>query len=290
MEGSFDTSVRVLVCQNCGAALPPAPLGGGEMQCQYCRTVTMVAARDDRRLGQGAPVDEAARVASLWGQLGTGMMVHGEVTTIMERGTLPEKNVATAMKLWDDTRAKGSVDPASVGDDLLWLTSALVNFSAERGDRAKVRALWETALESSKQPRHLQYVRSALCRAAVNDGEDGAAQGWLAPCDPQPPDLMSDTSYRLSYACLVTAQGQFDAVIQALGDKPDSLPFFFSMRLLCGVMRANAIEKSGDVGTAVAQLKAFCAADPDVGFNLPSIATANPRLNLCPQSIPAAVR
>ncbi len=288
MAGSFDASVRILVCPNCGASLPPVPLGGAEVQCRYCRTMTSVAARNDARLG-GGPVDEAARVANLWGQLHIGMQVHPEVTTIMEHSTLPEKNVPKAMKLWDDTRARGAVDPAAVGDDLLWLTSALVNYNSVKGDREKVRALWETALESSKQPRHIQYIRAALCRAAVNDGEDDAANGWLSPCDPQPPDLMSDTSYRLAYAYLSSARGDFDGTLQALGDKTDSLPFFFSMRALCAVLRANALERRGDVDTAVAQLKALVASDPDIGMALPSMAKANTRLNPCPISIPRVV-
>jgi len=269
--------------------LPAIGLGGGQVQCQYCHATTMVNPRNDARLG-GGPVDEAARVASLWGQLRIGMQVRNlQAVAILQQSDLPEQNVPTAVQLWEQTRATAAVNPAAVADDLLLLTSALANYYGLRGDRPRVRALWETALESSHTPAHLQYIRCALCRAAVNDGDDNAAAGWLAPCNPQPPDLMSDTTYRLAYSSLMTAQGQFDRVVEALGDRPDALPFFFSLRLLCGVFRANAIEKRGDVGTAVAQLKAYIATDRDTAISLPKIARTNARLALCPQSLPLAL-
>jgi hypothetical protein len=248
----------------------------------------MVNPRNDARLGGGS-VDEAARVASLWRQLRSGMQVRNpQIATIILHGILPEKNVPTAMQLWEQTRATVAINPAAVADDLVVLTNLLTNYYVKRGERAKVRALWETALEASHTPAHMQYIRASLCRAAVNDGDDNAAAGWLAPCNPQPADLMSDTAYRASYAYLLTAQGQFDGVVQALGDRPDVLPFFSTLLPLCGVLRANAIEKRGDVSTAVAQLKAFIAADRNYAINLPTIVHAHPRLALCPQSLPLA--
>src|SRR5262249_49317305 len=143
---------------------------------------------------------------------------------------------------------------------------------------------------SCHQPRHRQFIRGALCRAAAKAGDPNAAEAWLAPCDPQPEDLLSDTAYRASFAYLASARGQFDAVLQTLGARTDAFPVFFAQRVFCHVLRANAFEKRGDVATAVAQLQAVVAADPGLRTVLPAMAHSNAFLNLCPQSIPYAIR
>jgi DNA-directed RNA polymerase subunit RPC12/RpoP len=287
MERAFDAAVRLLVCGHCGAPLPPVT--AGQVQCQYCQSVTVVAPRDDRSLGTGAALDEQRRIADLWTQIQKGFAIHDEVFQLMDRGELPERNVDAAMRRWEEARRQSTVDPGAVGDDLLWLTTALGGFYAPRGDRVKVRALWESALEVVPERRQRQFVRGSLCRLSVVAGDLPAAQAWLWPCDPQSDDLLCDSSYRVSYACLVTAEQQFDAVLHALGPTPVALPFFFSMRTLAGVLRANAHERLGDMPAAVAQLQAMVAADPNVGGILPKVVGANAPLNLCPQSLPQAL-
>ncbi len=286
MSGAFNVEVRALICSHCGASLPFVPAGGGQIQCQYCRSVTMVTPRDDRSLSRG-PVDERQRVAQLWSQLQSGMQVHPELPALMENGLLPERNVATAMKMWEDTRRRQAVDPAAVGDDLLWLTTALSGRFTD--DRLRFRALWESALEACPQPRHRQFIRCALCRAAVKDGDLNAAQAWLGPCDPQPQDLLCDTAYRASYAYMATARGHFDHVLQALGMTTDAFPLFFAQRVFCHVLRANAFEKRGDVETATAQLRAVVAAEQGLAAVLPTMLMANAFLQLCPQSMARAL-
>ena len=290
MGGAFDAGVRVLICENCGAALPAAPAGGGQIQCPYCRTVSVVAARNDAALSRREPVDEAQRVAHLWSQIHSGLLVHDAVPKLTEHNMLPEKNLAAAMKLWEETRKRQAVDPASVGDDLLFLTGAIVGYFALQGDTVKVRALWESALDSCHQPRQQQFIRGSLCRLAAKEGDVAAAEAWLRPCDPQSDDLLCDTSYRLSYSYMATTKGDYTGVLDALGRTTDALPFFFTSRALCHVLRANAFEKLGDVETASAQIQALVDADPTMRMALPAMAKSNPTLNLCPQSFARALR
>jgi hypothetical protein len=285
---TFSADVRVLVCANCGAPLPSVGVDGGQVQCTYCHVSTFVGRRDDGSIASGAQVDENQRIAALWQQVDRGFDIHPEVLALMERSQLPERNVDAAMQRWEQTRVTAS-DPAqtaSVGDDLLWLTTALAGFFSSHGDRVRVRAMWESALDASHGARQRQYVRGSLCRLAVNDSDLAAAMEWLRPCDPQPGDLCSDSTYRLSYSFVATANGELDHVLQALGPDANALPWFFSARVLSAVVRANAIEKRGDMNGAVAQLQALVSGTPDAVVALPGIRRANVGLDLCPQSIP----
>lgn len=286
--GTFDAGVRILVCSNCGAPLPPAGPEGGTVQCTFCRHSSYVGVRDDGSIATGAPVDEAQRVASLWRQVDVGFMVHPEVTQLGEQGALTDRNVEAARQHWERTRAIAGdpVQAPTVGDDLLWLTTLLAGYDATRGDRVRVRALWESTLDASRGPRQRQFSRGALCRLSVNDRDLDAANQWLRPCDPQPSDLCSDSAYRLSYAFLATAQGQFDNALQALGRSAADLPWFFSVRFLAAVVRANALERSGDVERAADQLRQLAASSPDAAVVVPRMRAANVALDLCPQTIP----
>ena len=287
---TFSAEVRVLVCANCGASLPPVGPQGGTVACSYCRQSSYVGVRDDGSLGSGAPVDEAQRMASLWQQVDVGFMVHPEVTRLGEQGVLTEQNVDATRQQWEHIRAIAAdpVQAPTVGDDLMWLTTLLAGYYAGQGDRAKVRAYWESTLEASHGPRQRQFSRGSLCRLSVNDGDLAAAMQWLRPCDPQASDLCSDSTYRLSYSFVATVQGQFDNVLQALGQTAEELPWFFSLRLLATAVRANAIERRGDVAGAVDQLRKLAAAAPEAASVVPAICKANPALDLCPQSVPLA--
>jgi hypothetical protein len=61
-------------------------------------------------------------------------------------------------------------------------------------------------------------------------------------------------------------------------------------RLQIDVLRANAIEKLGDVNTAVAQLVAAARAFDGDRAAIPGVVALNSQLQLCPQSVPRAMR
>lgn len=285
---TFDADVRILACSNCGAPLPPVGPEGGSVQCPFCRQSSYVGVRDDGTVSTGAPVDEAQRLASLWQQVDVGFMVHPEVTQLGEHGALTDVNFEAARQQWEEIRAIAGdpIQAPSIGDDLMWLTTLLAGYWAQHGDRLRVRALWESTLEASYGPRQRQFSRGSLCRLSVNDGDLDAAVKWLRPCDPQASDLCSDSTYRLSYAFLTSAQGQHQSALQALGQTADEYPWFFSLRILSTVVRANAFERLGDVGRGAEQLRQLAATSPDAAVMVPAIRQANVGLDLCPRTIP----
>jgi hypothetical protein len=249
----------------------------------------VVNPRSDVSLATG-PVDEAQRMASLWSQIGRGMSVNVQVAALIENGMLPARNVTAALQMWQSVRATQVTNPAAVKDSLLTITALLADYYLVNGDVARVRAFYESALEACHEPRHQQWLRGSMCSSAARVGDFDAAGRWLSACNPQPPDLMSDTSYRVAYAYLATAQNRFDDVFAALGPATDSVPLFSARRLLAHVLRANAYEKKGDPGTATTQLRAVVAGDPMARTGLPAMAQAHHKLALCAQAMPAALR
>lgn len=79
-------------------------------------------------------------------------------------------------------------------------------------------------------------------------------------------------------------------MLAALGPTPGSVPVAIPSRLQIDVLRANAIEKSGDENTAVAQLVAAARAMAGGLHAVPGIVAASPQLQLCPQSLPRAMQ
>ena len=155
-------------------------------------------------------------------------------------------------------------------------------------DLQRQRALFESTLDALRDPSQKQVIRCNLARSSARAGDMQSAQVWFGACDPRSADLQADTAYRVTYAYLATAHGDFRSVLGALGPAPESVPVALPSRLQIAVLRANAIERSGDVNTAVAQLVAEARALPGGREAIPEIAEASAQLQLCPQSIPLA--
>jgi hypothetical protein len=220
---TFDAQVRVLVCSNCGASLPPVGPEGGSVVCPYCRHSSYVGVRDDGSIATGVPVDEAQRLASLWQQVDVGFMVHPEVTQLGEHGALTDRNVEATRLRWEQTRAIAG-DPAqapAVGDDLMWLTTLLAGYYGGQGDCAGCRP-WESTLEASQAASASSAARCAARRSTTATSIRRSAG---PACDPQASDLCGDST--ASYVLfLAPAQGSSRASCRLAdaGDLPGSSP------------------------------------------------------------------
>ena len=124
-----------------------------------------------------------------------------------------------------------------------------------RDQHYQVRAILESALDLTTNPRFRQLLRCMLARNAAWSGDIDAAQRWLALCNSRPLELYMDSAYRLSLAAIHTAKGDYQQVFELLGAQPRMLPIAASYEDLSDLYRANALEKTGQLEAAVQQIE-----------------------------------
>lgn len=289
---AFSTEVRILTCPQCGAPIQLARQGG-QIQCAYCHAPITVAARDDAPLHPAGPslLSEAERMQGLWAQSGSfGMKIlPPEMRAVLAGGALTADRVGGALGIWRNYCQRASAGDHASGEFAVLITGSLSSyFVVVAKDPQRQRALFESTLDALRDPAQKQVIRCNMARAAAKAGDMQAARNWFGSCDPSSPDLQADTAYRVTYAYLATAHGDLRAVLAALGPAPGSIPVALPSRLQICVLRANAIEKTGDLQTAIAQLVAEARALPGGPQAIPEIAEASAQLQLCPQSMPLA--
>lgn len=289
---AFSTEVRILTCPHCGAPIQLARQGGN-VQCAYCHAPLAVAARDDASLHRGGPslLSEAERMQGLWAQASSfGMKVlPPEMRAVLAGGALTPDRVGGALGIWRMYCQRASAGDHAAGEFAVLMTGSLSSyFAVVAKDLQRQRALFESALDALRDPAQKQVIRCNLARASAKVGDMESAKVWFGACDPSSADLQADTAYRVTYAYLATAHNDFRNVLAALGPAPGSIPVALPSRLQICVLRANAIEKTGDLHTAIAQLVAEAQALPGGREAIPDIAEVSAQLQLCPQSIPLA--
>ena len=263
METIFRYNARFLMCQNCGAPMEVATAGGAG-QCEYCSAQYQLVSRKEEPVEPAAAarqVDEGQRLVMLRQQDGTPMVPPPGVQSLLQNGALPEWKVQEATAVWQNTRRQlESTNDFQAAESLLYLTILLSNHYADKQQRLQQRAMFESALEVFTLPRHRQMMRGALARYAALEGDLEAAERWLAPCNPRSEDLQSDTAYRISRATIDTARGDFNAVIQALGNDLQQVPIMDAMEAIAVLLRAHAWERLGQPAAAAQQLKQYMGA------------------------------
>ena len=289
---AFSTEVRILTCPQCGAPIQLA-LQGGQIQCTYCHASLAVAARDDRALQHAGPaVTEAERYQGLWAQAASfgAKQLPPEMLQVLHGGALTPDRVGAALAVWRGYCQRASAGDHAAGENAVLLTGSLSSYFAVAKDPHRQRALYESTLEAVRDPAQKQVIRCLLARTSAKAGDMQSAATWFGACDPRPADLQADTAYRVTYAYLATSHGEFQNVLAALGPTPGSVPIALPSRLQVDVIRANAIEKCGDVGTAIAQLVSAAQSLDGGRQAIPQIVAVSPQLQLCPQSLPYAMQ
>ncbi len=292
MRTTFTTQVRVLLCESCGAPLE-APVGGAAVACSYCRAQNVVARRDERpTLGAPAvaPIDEAERMRRLRMQDGRPLVPPASIMYLLDGSSLQPAKVEEAFLIYNASRreVKATQSPEAA-ERLYFLTLIASNYLVQTGDAARRRALLETSLDTLYLPRHKQVLRGQLATAAAREGDIGAAEQWLAPCNPRSDDLESDSAWRVARAYIDTTIGRFDAVLAVLGPVDDQVPIDDSRDPVAAVLRANALERLGHGQAAVEALRARMANEAASGRQaIEHFVATNAHLHLCAQSLPIA--
>jgi len=289
---AFSTEVRILTCPHCGAPIQLAPQGG-QIQCAFCHAPLTLAARDDASLQQGGPflLSEAERNEGLWAQARSfgRKILPPEMNAVLMGGALTADRVGAALGIWRTYCQRSTAGDHASGEYAVLITGPISSyFGVVAKDLQRQRALLESTLDALRDPSQKQVIRCLLARASARAGDMHSAQIWFGACDPCSADLYADTAYRATYAFLATTHGDFRNVLAPLGPAPGSIPVALPSRIQICVLRANAIERNGDVSTAVAQLVAEAQALDGGREAVLSVAEGDARLQLCAQSLPLA--
>ncbi|HEY1535244.1 MAG TPA: hypothetical protein VGF76_14555, partial [Polyangiaceae bacterium] len=292
MDNTFSHQRRVLLCEQCGAPFEALP-AGGSVQCRYCNTFSAIGQRDERpvfaALPAQAPLAEPERLARLRAQDGRPMLPPGSLLPLMPNGQLEAWKIGEAVTVWQNTRRElRTSSDFEAAERLLFLTIVLSQYFFEQGDRERQRALFESALEVFSLPRHRQMMLCYLSRCACRAGDLDAAQRWLTQCDPRSDDLAMDSSYRFSWAFIDTARGNFQGVLGALGQRFDEIPIQDALDGSACALRANALEKLGNLSGATQELRTGFARGPMLRATIEKFLEVHPGFALCPQSLQQA--
>ncbi len=297
-DSEFSTDVRVVLCDRCLSPLQTAS-SGGEATCGHCGAVQVVPPRDDRTPlapADRAAIPEAERVRLLWAQEDEPWTTPESLRALVPGATIPEARVSEAMTVWNRARRElRETGSREAGERLAFLTLMLGTRHGRAGEPRLKRAVFESALDVLRLPQDLQAIRGGLSRAAALDGDTCSAEAWLAPCDPRPRDLESDSQWRVARAFIDTVHGDWNAVLAVLGRDADEVPVREKLHTLGAMLRANAWERLGRLDTAVELLRRETGYRPDARQAMFTARSYYASLRLCAGSLaelglaPAAV-
>lgn len=219
----------------------------------------MLTVRDEKALvplGR-QPLPEHERINRLRMQDGKPLLPPPSIQHLMPTGELPDWKTEEAIAVWNQSRQelRASGSNYEAAERLVFLSMVLAQRFQARGDKLRQREMLEGALDVLTLPRHRQIMRGFLCRAAVRAGDLVAAESWLQPCDSQSDDIQMDSAWRFSRAFIDTAKGNFQRVIEVLGQTANDYPIEDASDDVCAVFRANAWEKLGRPDVAVGLLR-----------------------------------
>jgi hypothetical protein len=232
------------------------------------------------------PLPEPERLKRLWAQVGERALPPASLRAVVSGERLEPWKVQEALAICEASRAEvrqtGSYEAA---ERLLFLTMLLADHLGELNARQKQRELLESALGVFTLERHRRLVRGCLCREAVRDGDVVAAERWLVPCDSHSDNLQEDSSYRVARAFLDTARGNWHGVLQVLGPNSPDVPMQDALRATAAVLRANALERLGDLQAASASLQYYMQSAGVLGRTaVEGAIQRSPTPKLCPIS------
>ncbi len=179
-------------------------------------------------------------------------------------------------------------DSFEAAERLLVLTMLLSEHFGGKREALRQRALFESALDLFRLPRHRQVVHGLLARFASYAGDAQGAEMWLSPCNPRSADLEADTAYRLARATLDTAQGNSIAVLQTLGRFHGDVPILDSEDAHAVVLRAHAHEQRGDLSFAAVELERYSSTSLTAVPNVLHRLAVDHGWHLCQASLPLA--
>ncbi|MBX3275609.1 MAG: hypothetical protein KF729_35445 [Sandaracinaceae bacterium] len=256
MTTIYSHALRVLACTKCGAPFVTDP-AGGRVDCGYCGTPHRLVPRDeaaDRARARARPVmSESERLARLREQAERDEPLPASIAALLDhQGRLAREKAAGLVPEWGEARraveTRGDF-PSS--ERLFHLTRLLLPHL----DHERRRALLETALELSSDPRHRHVLACELALGAARVGELDAARAWLELVEPRPADLLMDSAVRAAIATLAVAEGRGEVVLAELAERRGDVPCTPSYAAAHDLLRVSGLELVGRLDEAIAMLE-----------------------------------
>lgn len=289
---NYSISIRVLSCEKCTQPVEVA-ISGGTVTCNKCNHTNIFPPRPDPILPvqfSSQFINEDERLNRLKAQDGKPLLPPEGLKGLFERGRIPEWKVEEAKIVWLSKRKEvyttGNFEAA---ESLFFLTFVFSNRLRGRSMALAKRSMFESALEAFKIPRHRQIMFCNLSAGAAREFDQRSAREWIDYCDPHSGDIQADTHYRYAKTLIATSVSNWSEVIKTLGENYNQIPIMDAYDGVCAVLRANAIEKQGNVELAKEQLITFMNDCGASGQALVSKIIGNYKdWNLCPQSFAIA--
>lgn len=272
---------RLYLCPGCSTP-QPAPPQGGQVVCAQCRAPFVLPDRGAAFVGDApgplrVPRNDPERLQALRVQDGRPRTTSPALQSVLGGPGVQPGREQEALAIWQSLRARSTQGDVAASEDLATLTLLLV--SPAHVPEPLLEALSESTVDAAALPRHKVEQLGRLARRAVAAGNRAKAARLLSMMPVDPPDIDSDSEYRLSCAVLATLDGDAQRVLALLGPRKDAVPLVDTMDPLASVFRANAFERLGD-GAQAAQVLTELPA-PEV---LDAVRARFPALPLCAQT------
>jgi hypothetical protein len=283
---AYTSQLRVLLCANCGAPIDVSVQGGG-VQCRFCSAHNEVVARN--QLPAFAPIQrtnipEDERLRRLRAQDNVPLLPPPSIAHLFgPGGEIPAWRQEEVFVAWQSARKRAATQALDAAEELLFLTQVLGNQFVHAKDWNKHRAMLESSLEAFFLPRHRSIIACDLCLGACREGDIAGAETWITLADPTSDDLFADSMYRSARARIAALKGDFQGVINALGQTDADFPIHDALDCSAAARRADAWEHLGRIDLAMNELRTQMAKSPQHRASMEAIVAM---YSLCPQSFP----
>ncbi|HHH29203.1 MAG TPA: hypothetical protein ENK57_12785, partial [Polyangiaceae bacterium] len=158
MNTAFSHALRIVLCPECGEPVNASTTATGA-RCDECDVSFPLAER--RGQEASSALEEPERIRRLAEQDGSPLAPTAVVKELVVDGELPDDRVGDAMALWQATRSdlvegKGTDE---IERRFYFLTRLLYERRIEQEDELGMRAILETAIETSRSGRYRQTFR-----------------------------------------------------------------------------------------------------------------------------------
>jgi hypothetical protein len=240
----------------------PAPNEGGVVNCEFCGAKAVIDPRDEVPIAppDRTPISEEERLTKLRSQDGKPLLPPKGLPAAltMWHGENDPDRAAKGIEVWKKTIAaiyEGGEAVESHEGVMYWLTMVFANYYGSRKEWGRMRGMLETSVEVCRVPSNQQVLRCYIARNAARMDDFTAAREWLGPCDSRSEDLRMDTAWRFTNAQIAICEGDYPTVFEFLGKTFDSVPITQEMDYAASMLRADALERTGELDAAKQTLR-----------------------------------